>query len=56
MASLNISLPKTLPEYMKYFTEFVVFYRPVDKGIEIVRVVHGSRNLPRFEEAVGRKR
>ena len=56
MASLNISLPKTLPEYMKYSAEFVVFYWPIGKRIEIVTVVHGSRDLPRLQEAVARKR
>jgi toxin ParE1/3/4 len=30
---------------LKHFAEFVVFYRPLGKGIEIVRVVHGSRDL-----------
>lgn len=25
---------------------YLIFYRPVDTGIEIVRVLHGARNLP----------
>jgi toxin ParE1/3/4 len=24
---------------------YVIFYRPIDGGIEVVRVVHGSRNM-----------
>ena len=30
---------------IKHFRDSIVFYRPVRKGIEIVRVVHGSRDL-----------
>jgi toxin ParE1/3/4 len=26
-------------------TKYLIFYRPVEGGIEIVRVVHGSRDL-----------
>jgi toxin ParE1/3/4 len=29
------------------FTKFQVFYRPVTDGIEIVRVLHGARDLDR---------
>lgn len=25
---------------------FVIFYRPMDGGIEVVRVLHGARDLP----------
>jgi plasmid stabilization system protein ParE len=27
------------------FERILVFYRPLDEGVEILRVVHGSRNL-----------
>lgn len=30
------------------FEKILVFYRPADEGIEILRVVHGSRNLLQF--------
>jgi toxin ParE1/3/4 len=25
---------------------YLIFYRPIQNGVEIIRVVHGSRNLP----------
>ena len=25
---------------------YVIFYRPMDNGIEVVRVLHGTRDLP----------
>jgi toxin ParE1/3/4 len=25
---------------------YIIFYRPMEKGVEIVRVLHGARNLP----------
>ena len=27
------------------FRHFLIFYRPIDGGIEILRVLHGARNL-----------
>jgi len=33
------------------FRNYVVFYRPTAEGVEIVRVLHGARNLP---SALGR--
>jgi toxin ParE1/3/4 len=30
------------------FPRYLVFYRIGDKEIEIIRVLHGMRNLPRF--------
>lgn len=27
------------------FEKFIVFYRPVDSGIEVLRVLHGSRDV-----------
>ena len=29
-------------------SNFIVFYRPVDDGIEVARVVHGSRDINRL--------
>jgi toxin ParE1/3/4 len=28
--------------------KYVVFYRPIEGGVEIVRVIHGARDLRRF--------
>ena len=25
--------------------EYLIFYRPIDDGVEIVRVLHGKRNI-----------
>ncbi len=25
---------------------YVIFYRPIDQGIQVIRVLHGGRNLP----------
>src|SRR4051794_8888702 len=31
--------------------KYLIFYRPIDAGIEVVRVLHGARDLPsHFEE------
>ena len=30
------------------FEKMLAFYRPTDQGIEVLRVVHGSRNLLQF--------
>jgi toxin ParE1/3/4 len=27
---------------------YVIFYRPVDEGIEVLRVLHGARDIPRI--------
>ena len=26
--------------------DYVIFYRPIEEGIEVVRVLHGSRDIP----------
>ena len=31
---------------------YIIFYRPLEPGIEIVRVLHGSRNLRRIFQVV----
>jgi toxin ParE1/3/4 len=30
---------------LKNFDHHIVFYRPVQRGVEIIRVIHGSRDL-----------
>jgi len=30
------------------FEKILVLYRPIERGVEILRVVHGSRNLNAF--------
>lgn len=30
------------------YTDYLVFYRPITDGIEVIRVLHGSRNLRRL--------
>ena len=30
------------------FENFLIFYRPVRQGIEVVRVLHGARNIARI--------
>lgn len=28
------------------FGNYLIFYRPIEGGIEVVRVIHGARDLP----------
>ncbi len=30
--------------------KYIIYYRPEDEGIEVIRVVHGARDLPRLFE------
>lgn len=30
------------------FGNYLIFYRPIQNGIEVIRVLHGSRNLKKF--------
>jgi len=30
------------------FRDYLIFYRPISTGINVVRVIHGARILPRF--------
>jgi toxin ParE1/3/4 len=46
---------KTAPKYpglrwwpVKGFPNHVIFYRPISQGIEVLRVLHASRNLESF--------
>jgi toxin ParE1/3/4 len=36
---------------LKDFDRFIVFYRPLRNGIEILRLVHGSRDIERLLES-----
>ena len=29
---------------------YLIFFRPVADGIQVIRIIHGSRDLPRFFE------
>ncbi len=31
---------------IKHFNNFLIFYRPIENGIEVIRVLHGARDLP----------
>jgi toxin ParE1/3/4 len=30
------------------YTDYLIFYRVLDDGIEVIRVLHGARNLPQL--------
>jgi len=31
---------------IKGFKNYLIFYRPIEQGVEIVRVLHGARDMP----------
>lgn len=31
---------------VKGFDNYLVFYRPIESGVEVVRILHGARDLP----------
>lgn len=35
---------------VKDFSKYLIFYRPVQDGIEVVRVIHGARDIPAMFE------
>lgn len=35
---------------IKGFEDYLIFYRPLADGVEIVRVLHGKRNIPTILE------
>lgn len=37
---------------LRHFTvwNYAVFYRPIDDGIEVIRVIHGARDIPKLFE------
>lgn len=36
---------------IKGFERYLIFYRPVGDGIEVIRVIHGARDIERIFEA-----
>jgi toxin ParE1/3/4 len=30
--------------------KYIIFYRPVDEGIDVIRVLHGHRDIPKLFE------
>jgi toxin ParE1/3/4 len=30
------------------YTDYLIFYRPITDGIEVIRVLHGAQHLPRL--------
>jgi plasmid stabilization system protein ParE len=30
--------------------KYIIFYRPEDEGIEVIRVIHGHRDIPKLFE------
>jgi toxin ParE1/3/4 len=49
---LGRTRPELTPDLRSFpHRQYVIFYRPVQGGIEVVRVLHGSRDiLPLFED------
>jgi toxin ParE1/3/4 len=43
--SAQLALPTLRAWPLHRFRNYLAFYRPTDDGIEIVRVLHGARNL-----------
>ncbi len=37
---------------LRHFTvwNYAIFYRPIEDGIEIIRIIHGARDIPRLFE------
>jgi toxin ParE1/3/4 len=33
---------------VKGFERYLIFYRPIDDGVEVLRVIHGSRDIQRL--------
>jgi toxin ParE1/3/4 len=33
---------------VKHFMNYLIFYRPIENGIEIIRVLHGARDIERI--------
>jgi plasmid stabilization system protein ParE len=41
---------RDLDEQLIYLAKMLVFYRPTDQGIDIIRVLHGGRDFPTLLE------
>ncbi len=39
----------------KAYRNYLIFYRPIDQGVEILTVIHGSRDLAAALERMGRE-
>ena len=54
MGSLRLHLAAEIPDLrqwrIKGFEDYLIFYRPLADGVEIVRVLHGKRNIPTILE------
>lgn len=37
---------------LRYFTvwSYAIFYRPIQDGIELIRIIHGARDIPKLFE------
>jgi toxin ParE1/3/4 len=37
---------------LRHFTvwSYAIFYRPIEEGIELIRIIHGARDIPRLFE------
>lgn len=46
--NLGIGLRSDIAPELRYFpvTSYLILYREINQGIEVVRVVHGARHLP----------
>ena len=45
---LNVLASRDLSEIADYFESYIIFYRILDDGVEILRVLSGRRNFPDF--------
>lgn len=33
---------------IKHFRNYLIFYRPIERGIEVLRIIHGARDIERL--------
>lgn len=54
MGSQRLHLAAEIPDLrqwrIKGFEDYLIFYHPLADGVEIVRVLHGKRNIPTILE------
>jgi toxin ParE1/3/4 len=54
MGSLRSHLAAEIPDLrqwrIKGFEDYLIFYRPLADGVEIIRILHGKRNIPTILE------
>ncbi len=41
----NPNLAGVRQQFIKGFRKYLVFYRPIKSGVEILRVIHGARDI-----------